>query len=644
MATLRPRENGGALHIMLRHIATQWSRLIKEAGTMTLIGVPVCLLLGIAAYQVSFRGNLDEVRKSNAQRLEFFAISLESAVEKFDYLPFMLTLQRDVTQLLAKPGNPALTEELNIYLQLLQEQSRAAAIYVLNDKGTAVATSNWREPGSFIGHNYAYRPYFRDAMAGRQGRFYAVGATTGEPGYFLSSAIFEGKRPIGVAVVKVSLNELEEAWKRGGEQLALADVNGVAFLTSIPSWKYRTLRPLSPEIQAELQRTKQYGPDALEAANPDPVIPGSSGQRLPLVLGKHERGRLAPVQDTLVQAYPVGRLNWQLLLLSDLTPLHEVARNAAAAASSASAFLLLLALYLRLRARRRLELAAARAELQQAHRELEERISSRTADLVTANAQLQSKVSELKGAQELLRETQNDLVQAGKLAVLGQMAAGVTHELNQPLTAMRTLSDNAITLMNLGEQAEARENLASIAQLTDRMGRIVGQLKAFSRKSNERLLPLSVGVALDNALTLIDSRARHQGVEIRRLGDAVDALVLGDDVRLEQVFVNLLRNAIDAMSASTNQVLTLTVELVDQGKQVGVTVTDNGPGISDEVRKHLFEPFYTTKSGGQGLGLGLTISLVIVRAMGGELSAFNEPGGGASFRVVLPRHMEPSYA
>jgi two-component system, NtrC family, C4-dicarboxylate transport sensor histidine kinase DctB len=633
---------------MLKRIATQWSLLIKEAGIMTLLGVPVCLLLAIAAYQYSFRGSVDELRKSNAQRLEFFAISLESALEKYEYLPFMLTLQRDVTQLLAKPTDTkktaALTEELNIYLQLLQEQSRAAAIYVLDDSGTAVATSNWREPGSFIGHNYVFRPYFRDAMAGRQGRFYAVGTTTGEPGYFLSSPIFEGKRPVGVAVVKVSLNELEAAWKRGGEQLALADSNGVAFLTSIPGWKYRTLRPLSTDVQNELLRTKQYGGSPLEAASGTPIAPGSDGQRLPLHIAKGDRQRAAPAQDTLVQSYAIGRLNWQLLLFSDLAPAHQLASNAAIATASASAFMLILALYLRLRTSRRRELAAARAELQRAHHELEQRISVRTAELVTANAQLQSKVSELKGAQELLRETQNDLVQAGKLAVLGQMAAGVTHELNQPLTAMRTLSDNAITLMRMNQLDEARENLAAIAQLTDRMGRIVGQLKAFSRKSNERLEPLAVGGALDNALTLIDSRARHQGVEIRRLGDATDAVVLGDDVRLEQVFVNLLRNAIDAMGASAKPVLTLTTERADGGKQVSVTVTDNGPGLDDEALKHLFEPFYTTKMGNQGLGLGLTISLVIVRAMGGELSAHNEPGGGASFRVLLPTHLEPSYA
>jgi two-component system C4-dicarboxylate transport sensor histidine kinase DctB len=424
----------------------------------------------------------------------------------------------------------------------------------------------------------------------------------------------------------------------------LADANGVAFLTSIPGWKYRALRPLPADVQNELQRTKQYGPHAPAAANAEPIVPGADGQRLSLFITKSERDRSIPARDTLVQGYAVGRLNWQLLLFSDLAPVHQSASNTAIATASVSAFLLLLTLYLRLRARRRHELAAARAELQRAHHELEQRISARTADLVTANAQLQSKVSELKGAQELLRETQNDLVQAGKLAVLGQMSAGVTHELNQPLTAMRTLSDNAVTLMRMGQLDEARDNLVAIAQLTDRMGRIVGQLKAFSRKSNERLEPLPVGLALDNALTLVDNRARHQGVEIRRRGTAEDAVVLGDDVRLEQVFVNLLRNAIDAMAASKQPVLTLTTELVDGGKQVAVTVTDNGPGLAEEVLKHLFEPFYTTKSAGQGLGLGLTISLVIVRAMDGELTAANEPGGGASFRVLLPTYLEPSYA
>ncbi len=618
----------------------------RQSGQYWILSVAACAAAFLLTYVASMQSRLGGLREVSSQRLEFYAANLDSALEKYDYLPFMLTLHQDVPRLLLQPRDTNLQQVLNTYLQLLQEQSRAAVIYVIDANGTTLAASNWREPGSFVGQNYAFRPYFKDAMAGRQGHFYAIGTTTGEPGYFLSSPVFENKRLIGVAVVKISLADTEEAWRRSGEDIVVADANGVAFLSSVSRWRYRTLTAIPAHTLAIMREARQYGAYPLDPIASQAVAPPLEGQRLSIALpqkGSAGGGEFHN-RDTLVMSRSTGRLGWQLLLFTDLDSTRELARNLGVSAALATAFFLLLYFFLRLRKRRQRELTAARVALQRAHGELEQRIQQRTAELTGANEELHGKIAELNAAQRMLQETQNDLVQAGKLAVLGQMAAGVTHELNQPLAAMRTLSDNALVLLERGQTKEGQENLATISQLTDRMGRIVGQLKAFSRKSDARLGRVLIASALDNAYSLVVTRAQQLGVEVSRTGDAAAALVLGDDVRLEQVFINLMRNALDALAGRENPRIQLGVEFTDDGASVVVTVKDNGPGIPPDVAQHLFEPFYTTKASGGGLGLGLTISLVIVRAMGGELTAHNNPEGGATFCALLPRYREQGHA
>ena len=319
---------------MLGRLKQVWSGYVRPAGALAYLGIPICVALAYAAYDLTLRTHVDEQRQANAQRLEFLAISLESTLEKYEYLPFMVSIQRDARALLRNANDLKLVDELNVYLQLLKEQSRVAAIYLMDDRGTTLASSNWREPGSFVGQNYGFRPYFRDAFGARAGRFFAVGATTGEPGYFLSSAIFDAdRRPIGVAAVKVSLDELEDAWKRGGERLLVADANGVIFLSSLPALKYRTLAPLAANVVEELKRTKQYGPHPLGPAAAEPITPSNEGQRLHLAL-PGTSGNNARAQETLVQARPVGRIGWRMLLFTDLESAREAAWRPAPPARS----------------------------------------------------------------------------------------------------------------------------------------------------------------------------------------------------------------------------------------------------------------------------------------------------------------------
>lgn len=600
------------------------------------LGILACLAIGWASYRAVLPLNLEREQRANAQRLGFYAASLESLLAKHEYLPQLVSLERDVVAALEHPDEPSRTAA-NIYLETVQGRTGLAAVYVMDLQGNTLASSNWRTPQSFVGQNYGFRPYFSEAAVGRVGRFYAVGATTGEPGYFLAAPVRKADRTLGVAAIKVSLDEFEEALARSGERLLVADAAGVVFLSAFRPWKYRSLAPLSEETRRHLGEARQYGLSPLEPVAPNVALrPSDAAQIVALPLPSAEaKADAAWPREYMVQSRAAGPNGWRVVLLTDTVEARRSAADLAAAAGFAGAFVFAAANFLYQRRRRLEERHAAKQALQRAYDDLEARIAVRTADLVAANEQLQDRVAALKQTEQILRETQDNAVQAGKLAVLGQMAAGVTHELNQPLAALTTLSDNSVKLMELERAEEVRENLRMMGQLAERMGRIVGQLKAFARKGPVALEPVAVGDAIANALLLVEPRQRECRVEIGLEQPAEPVRVLADSVRLEQVLVNLLRNAIEAMEGVADR--RLAIRVAHGRGRVRIAVRDRGPGIAEEVLPHLFAPFYTTKPAGKGLGLGLAISLAIVRSFGGELTAANAPGGGAEFILDLPQ-------
>jgi two-component system C4-dicarboxylate transport sensor histidine kinase DctB len=232
----------------------------------------------------------------------------------------------------------------------------------------------------------------------------------------------------------------------------------------------------------------------------------------------------------------------------------------------------------------------------------------------------------------MLRSTQNELVQTGKLAMLGQMATGITHELNQPLAAIRAFADNARVFLARGQGEQVEGNLGHISEASARMGAIIGQLKGFARK-DETVAPVDLAPSVRASAFLLESEFRRHGVTLDI--DAADGLkVSGDSVRIEQVLINLLRNALDAVEAGERREVAIRLER--DGDCALVSISDSGAGIPEQVAAHLFEPFYTTKPSGKGLGLGLAISSSIVQAMNGQLAAHNQPGGGARFELRLP--------
>ncbi|HMC15832.1 MAG TPA: ATP-binding protein, partial [Albitalea sp.] len=499
--------------------------------------------------------------------------------------------------------SPAAREAANRHLEAVARIAQVGAVYLMNDKGLTLAASNSSQAQSFVGHSYAFRPYFEEAAAGRVGRFYGVGVTTGEPGYFLASGLRTAAGTRGVIAVKLSLVDFENAMRDSGEAVLLADRDGVVFLSAVPKWKYRVLEPLAPSARERLNRTLQYGNQAL----------------LPLVMpARHALG-----------AQAVGSLGWRMLLLSDETQPRRAALAVGAATALAAALALGLVMHLDLRRRRRHERLAADARLREVHATLEQRIAARTAEL-------EHKVAALKRTEAILRETRDSAVQAGKLAVLGQLSAGMSHELNQPLAALHTLSDNAIKLLARQRIAETQENLSLISQLAARMGRIVTQLKAFARKDAAALGPVSVAQAIEHALIIVEPRRAELHARIVVAPLAAGLQVRGDATRLEQVLVNLLRNGLDEVSEVAGHApRELQVSAAVSTDAVAIRIRDFGRGIAPDVLPHLFEPFYTTKPVGQGLGLGLALSLTIVESFGGRLEVRNADGGGAEFSVWL---------
>ena len=416
-------------------------------------------------------------------------------------------------------------------------------------------------------------------------------------------------------VLKISLDGFERTWAANDEPVVLVDAAGVVFLSSQPGLKYRSLKPLNEAAQRRIAETQQYVGQRIDA------LPAAAAARRTV-------------------ARPVGPLGWRLMLFIDDAPAQQAARGSAwATALLAGAAGIAAWAWAQRRAHAR-SLDAARQALSEASTLLEQRIADRTAELLRANHDLAERYAELQRAEGLLRRTQDELVQAGKLGMLGQMAAGMTHELNQPLTAVKAFADNAVAFLDQDDAPSVRENLRHISDACSRMARLIGQLKGFARRSagtgDDSVGPVDLAASIRNAALLLEADYRQHGATLA-LHAAASARVVGDAVRIEQVLVNLLKNALDAVAGCDERRVELVLSIDDTGEapEAVVTITDSGPGIAPQARGRLFEPFFTTKPSGQGLGLGLAISSSIVQAMGGRLEAA-DAAGGAQFTLRLP--------
>lgn len=538
---------------------------------------------------------------------------LSSELQKFRLLPLVLADYPDVVRALEPDGGDA-ARRLDARLELLARRTDAAAIYAIDRDGRAVAASNWRLPTSFVGQNYGFRPYFAQAMKSGAAELFALGTVSGRPGLYLARRVDRDGAPLGVIVLKVEFDRLERNWARAPGMSMVTDRQGVILVTSRPDWRFRATHPLDARTVADARRSLQFGagPPALAPV----VLAGSDAStgtgvtrvryrvsRLPAPLAEGELVHLTPLEPALVAARTTAAL-WALGILLVL------AIGGGLALRSAET--------------RRLQREARAA--------LEEEVARRTAELRDANARLVVESQERADAELRYRSAREELAQANRLGSLGQIVAGVAHEINQPVAAIRTYADNGEKLIARDQPAAAGENLRLIVGLADRIGAITAELKGFARRKAPAVGTTPLGAVFDGVTLLLGERV--QGLLTFAVPKAFrESQVVGDRIRLEQIVLNLIQNAIDALSGNPVGAIRVTAEDGPDGVLL-VRVADNGPGVADELRDSLFAPFASAKP--DGLGLGLAIARDIARGFGGDL-ALEPSARGATFRLTLRR-------
>ncbi|MEM7208201.1 MAG: ATP-binding protein [Pseudomonadota bacterium] len=561
----------------------------------TTIAIFVGALVLVASFLLAYGYYSSAAEARAGQRVALYQTILSAALERYQHLPFVLSSDPFVIDALQN-----VSPDLNPRFEQFAQESGADAIYLMDRTGLTIAASNWQQPVSFLGQNYGFRPYFQSALAGDTGVFFAIGATTRQPGYFIARGVKDDTGLIiGVIAVKVDLRPLEDTWRSSGEDVFVSNTDGVITLSSNNEWRYRTIGNPDAATRETIAARRQFADEPLTPLAMNPPVDNSFAI---------ER------QQYVHATSQVGYLGWHLHFLS---PLSQVFNSASFVALIVLGVELLIALGIVVLRSKRIGKALL----------VSQRTSSQLREL---NETLQIEIEERKRTEEALRATQRDLDQANKLAVLGQLSASVGHELSQPLAAMKTYLASA--RLPGEDNAETFERMDG---LVTRMDKITRQLKFFSRKRSDAYGDVDVTEAIDNALKLLDEPLERAGISPSVIRDKTNIYVRADKLQLEQVIINLVNNSIHALNTAHEKLLQ--IETTANQASVTITVSDNGAGFDEGEMDNIFEPFFTTKPSGEGTGLGLAISSTIIHELGGTISASRRAPTGAAFSVELAR-------
>lgn len=579
----------------------------------------VVLLAGLFAtlkltYWVHLHQGKIEIQQQSEKQLKELVSFLDGALSRYESIPHVLSTNPMLANVLNDQQNPDKVQELNLYLEEIQHVTEASDIYLIDALGIAIAASNWQQSFSFIGKDYSFRPYYTDAISGNLGRYYAVGTSSDKRGFYFSYPIYQqgGKGILGAIIVKVNIADIEQQSTSiaiaGQYQFLISDPEDIVFISSIDEWRLKSLTPLTQAKQYALNASKRYAERPIgELLMKPPYESGSQAMLYQLQTGTdHEQ--YMDIHQSMAKA------GWRVHILAPIKPL--LTSLPALMLLSASIYLLL-ALSILFNAERRRNLH----RMQLAQSLLELRVEERTQDLQQANNQL--------------KDTQDELIQAAKLTVIGSLSASINHELNQPLAALRSYAQNTQTFLARDMQDKALDNIKIIIELTDRLADIVGQFKSFTRKSQGADSATDIGRCIKQALTIVQPAIDKQGVELDVQLPNGNYQVWGDKVRLQQVFVNIMSNAIVAMQQSVKRQLVIRVTSEDK---FCISIQDSGPGVRESQMEKIFEPYFTTNER-HGLGLGLSISQRIIESMQGQINVANAEEGGAIFQIILPIYL-----
>lgn len=564
--------------------------------------------------RISWDNGLAQLQEQNRQQLDQFVGHLDAQLARFQFLPQLVAKNRLLVDVLNDPDNTSRIDLVNRFLQDINSITGASDTYLMNQSGLTLAASNWQSERPFVGKNFSFRPYFTQAINGLAGRYFALGTTSGERGYYFSYPIMYAASIIGAIVIKMDLSNIEKRWSGRTTQFIVSDPDGVIFIATQSDWLYRSLQPLSESTSLKIKNSRRYGDFDIQALGMSSA--DSSPEDNLIVQIK------SAATDYLGLKHSMPDAGWNVMILA---PLNTIKRNSfiTMAVVLLSALLLLL---ISLLAWQRYKRQQERERFQlEAQKQLEQQVSIRTADLT-------QEIEDHKQTEKRLRDTQGELIQTAKLAVLGQMSASISHELNNPLAAIRSYADNARQFLALDKIQNVDQNLNRIAELTERMGKISSQLKFFARKASGNLEKTKIGSVIQNAIELVRPQFKTAPVEFYTEQLEKNLKVKADIVQLEQVLVNLINNAHKAMQDSVEKKLSISSEQRDGW--IMIHVDDSGPGIDESHLSKIFDPFFTTRK--SGLGLGLSISARIIDSMQGHLSATNLKNHGARFTISMP--------
>jgi len=555
---------------------------------VVLVGFVAVFIAGLWATNSWLTSRFTEATRNRAEvRLALYTGNVMAELQRASVVPLLLSRDPTLIGALNSGDFSHSSQRLISYL----DEIGAASLIMLDNSGRVVAASD----RALIGSNLRPTPYFVSALRANDTVFTATQNDNGAFAFTYSRKMESDSEIVGVIVVAVDLAKLESSWAGISDAVLVTNSEGRIILTTEPRWRGLSVeqalaaRSAPTAIERALQATAEWA-----ALPPDAYLLGHA------VLRNEAR---IPFQG------------WRLISFTTYASIRERVNGVLAIEIMIFAILLALVFYL----------LSRRARLQSVFFQRE------SAELRALNDRLQREIAEREKAEKSLEVAEQTLAQSSKLAALGEMSAAVSHELNQPLAAMKTYLAGARLLLRRKRPEEAQSSIQRIDDLIDRMSAITKQLKSYARKGGDVFEPLDFKACLASSLSMMEPQLKRRRVTITRTLPPGPVMVMADRVRLEQVIINLLRNALDATKTAPDAQIDL---ILSAGETATLTVRDNGHGISD--LDALFEPFYTTKAPGDGVGLGLAISSGIVNDLGGRLTARNGRDAGAVFEVRLP--------
>ncbi len=529
----------------------------------------------------------ESTRNRAELRLALYSGNLLSELRQNAIVPQLLARDQSLIQALDTRDFSLSTQRLMTFV----DEIGAASILMLDQDGRTVAATDRNR----LGESRRQESYFVDAVRSNTTVFSVSERQAGGYRFTYARRVEDPDSVLGVIVVEVDLQKFERAWAGISDAVMVTDSTGSIILATENRW-----RGLREEEALKLQTPQSAIQRAIRATTDWTALPPDAYLRGEAVMRLENR---------------ISFRGWRITSYTTFESIREKVNTVLALEIMGFAILLALAFYA-LSRKTALRMALFQRE---------------SAELRQLNTRLQREIAERERVQETLAVAEQTLAQSSKLAALGEMSAAVSHELNQPLAAMKTYLAGARLLLGRNRPEEALASFGRIDDLIERMGAITKQLKSYARKGGDHFVPVNMGQALASSLSMMEPQLRERQVQITRILPEEPVHVMGDQVRVEQVMVNLLRNALDA----TKSVDDPEVEIIlAAGETATLTVRDNGDGIKDFDA--LFEPFYTTKQPGDGVGLGLAISSGIVNDLGGRLTARNGQSGGAVFEMQLP--------